>query len=230
MYVPGVTSSFQEMASFPSSSRYTAPAFPQALVGDFTGSGFQQVFLLYTEADQRDVPTKVYGRVLAAADPKNLGLGLRLGASPTSLPERLTLFQPPPLAVGDFIGDGRKQIAYLLADGQTVNFYAVDPDTLALDLVTTAKIPQSVPSGAVLTAGRFRVPDHDDLVVIGPMGEKQDMAAVQAIATARQRMATHSRQRRWAIRRPLWQRAGAGSSACELRLVHSWGLDPRLTS
>jgi hypothetical protein len=146
----------------------------QLLTGTFLGSPYEQAFLFYIEADNQG-SYYMTAQVVAPRDVNNPDIGypaanLQFGDSlvidADQSPEDLAI------AVGNFRGTGQKDIAVLLPKGK-VNFYAVDPATLNLSLVTTATLSAPLTGVTAMAAGRYRTPAHDDLVVLGTTGSTQ---------------------------------------------------------
>jgi hypothetical protein len=137
----------------------------QLAMGNFIGNGFDQAVMIYVDqnaAGQFDL----LARIAAANDPNNSSSGIRFGpAAPLQPPAKLVPLGSQ-IAVGDFNGDGKKEIAVLLPDGKTIQYFSVDPTTLALTLLQTKGLQDPV-SPAALAAGRFRTPANADLAVAG---------------------------------------------------------------
>jgi hypothetical protein len=153
---------------FQSTQPAVVPGHEQAFAGDFIGSGYEQPVLLYFETDNNG-HYFLTSRIVAAADPNNVGAGVKFG--PPFVIVTLTSAVDPVVAVGNFRGNGRQDIAILLprndGGGQVVNFYQVDPATLSLSLVTSATLKdEEFNARTALAAGRFRTSGHDDLAVV----------------------------------------------------------------
>jgi len=97
------------------------------------------------------------------------------------------------IVVGDFNGDGRDEIAALMTDYQTIQFYSVDPNTFAITPTTSLKLPQpiglsrpqSAASNATLAAGRFRNTPNLELVAIGEIPNSYEVTiySIQTVQT-----------------------------------------------
>ncbi len=126
--------------------------------GDFKGDGLQEVVIANLPAPF--LPGIV--RVVSAVDPEDFSQGLRSGAEARILPDPTSR---PAVAVGDFDGDGRMEIAvaYSVHTQSRLNIYSVDPQTLAPELRHNHIFAQGVV--ATLAAGRFGTTLHDQLLV-----------------------------------------------------------------
>ena len=158
----------------------------QLLLGDFIGSGFDQLLTVFV--DQKTSGTfDLLARVgefkaTNTTDPLVITESFTFGDPYQLLPPSASVPTGTQVAAGDFDGDGRKEIAVLLPDGQTIRFFSVDPSTLDLTLVSTVTLKNAV-RPAALAAGRFRSPANADLAVIGqvqgsPVGTTVTLLAV----------------------------------------------------
>ena len=103
-------------------------------------------------------------RVVSAVDPKDFSQGLRTGPEARILPDPTSR---PAVAVGDFDGDGRVEIAiaYSVHIQSRLNIYSVDPQTLAPELrheqkgrLVTEKVTVRRPASQVLATLRTSPP------------------------------------------------------------------------
>ena len=153
--------SFTVYATDPSSqSTISVPLFGEFTStgigrGDFRGDGLQEVVI----ASSSNV------RVVSAVDPKDFSKGLYSGPKWTSY----TGLNRPAVAVGDFDGDGRMEIAlaYDATTEQRLNIFRVDPQTLEPVLVYSGvfTLKQYGFVFHTLAVGRFGTTLHDQLVV-----------------------------------------------------------------
>lgn len=89
------------------------------------------------------------------------------------------------IVAGDFNGDGRDEIAALFTDYQTIQFYTVDPTTLAVTPSTSLKLPNGISPGT-LAAGRFLNTPNDELVAVGQTvgnGPENTIYSIQTVQT-----------------------------------------------
>ncbi len=155
----GVLSSTQLTSKFaPFNTVYT-----QVVMGDFNGDGLADPLGFYASVDLAGAVQ--WGMTaLTAVDPTQ---GPYLKTGPQLYGNTQLSPVPGSIVVGDFNGDGRDEIAALLDDYQTIAFYSVDPNTLAITQTTTVKLAAEIPtignfpitmvSGQVaLAAGKFR--------------------------------------------------------------------------
>jgi hypothetical protein len=159
--VNGVQSSTRLQTSFlPSGTIYE-----QVVMGEFNGDGLADPLVFYTKTDSGNVAWGI--KALAADSENDPGLkGPRLKEGP----EFKGITGPPvagSVVVGDFNGDGRDEIAALLNDYQTIAFYSVDPNTLAITQTATLQLSANLqayedspvtmtPGQVALAAGHFR--------------------------------------------------------------------------
>ena len=188
----GVLSSTQLTSKFaPFNTVYT-----QVVMGDFNGDGLADPLGFYASVDLAGAVQ--WGMTaLTAVDPTQ---GPYLKTGPQLYGNTQLSPIPGSIVVGDFNGDGRDEIAALLDDYQTIAFYSVDPNTLAITQTTTVKLAAEIPtignfpitmvSGQVaLAAGKFRQcggngspcqangTTNADLVVFGQINTISDKTA-----------------------------------------------------
>jgi hypothetical protein len=152
------------------------------VMGDFTGDGFSDALLfarLFLEGSKEDWAMSI----AAAKDPNieeepKIGLAYGQVTSPNDSP------LPNAIVAGDFNNDGRDEIAMLKGDGQTIEFFTIDPSTLRIRPAgTPLKLPYPmVPSVVTLVAGRFRgcvgCRANADLAVVGEVQGRTDKISV----------------------------------------------------
>ncbi len=123
--------------------------------GDFRGDGLQEVVI----ASSSNV------RVVSAVDPKDFSKGLYYGPKWTTY----DALERPAVAVGDFDGDGRMEIAlaYDAITEQRLNIFRVDPQTLEPVLVYAGVFTLEKYAFVfhTMAVGRFSTTLHDQLVV-----------------------------------------------------------------
>lgn len=151
------------------------------VMGDFTGNGFSEALVfgrLFFVGSDEDWAMAI----AAAADPNKeealkvgLGYAQRTSAKDSPLPNTIV--------AGDFNNDGRDEIAMLKGDGQTIEFFTVDPASLRITPAGTLKLPYPmVPSVVTLVAGRFRdcvgCRANADLAVVGEVQGHTDKISV----------------------------------------------------
>jgi hypothetical protein len=172
--------SYQNTSKIPSKFQPTGAIYTQMVMGDFTGDGLDSALLLYTSPG----PQTQVGMTIATASDVNIpdsavqfGPEYYLGTT-NSTPTIETV------VAGDFNGDGGAEIAALMTDNQTVQFFTVDPLTLQITPVGSVTLPHPLYPNA-LAAGRFRNRVNDEViatgqVVGGPSGQTLDAIHITA--------------------------------------------------
>lgn len=147
------------------------PIYTKVVMGDFQGNNLQSA-LMFAESDFTNGAYNLWQmNIVAAADPSQIddinttggGPVISAEVSPSQTPVSTTL------VAGDFNQDGIDEIAVMLADGQTVKLYKVDPTTLAITLWQTFELPAPL-TNATLAAGRFNSSPN---VVLAAIGQQQ---------------------------------------------------------
>lgn len=176
---------------------YTAPSTPekiiqtkfgaygqvysQVVVGDFNGNGYSDALLFYASVGSNQIEWGL--NILSATDVND--------TSQWAVGPQLYNFAPSGVQVpvtgsfvaGDFNGDGRDEIAALYTDNQTIQFFSVDPKTLAITPSASLKLPQPLVAGS-LAAGRFRNTSNEELVAAGQLSGQANGVTVYSIAVS----------------------------------------------
>jgi hypothetical protein len=144
--------------------------FTHVVMGDFNGDGLADPLVIYENSgyNANPVPDFQWGmKVITASSEPPVTLTFAEGPEFAAATQANGAIVPETVVVGDFNGDGRDDIAALLADYQTVQFFTVDPKTLAITKSTTVSLSANfpgvatpnitmVPGQVALAAGHFR--------------------------------------------------------------------------
>jgi hypothetical protein len=141
--------------------------YTQVVMGDFNGDGLADPLAFYENTAFNGTPEVQWGMMAMTAGDPTKAPDVREGPELSGNTVTATAPVAGTVVVGDFNGDGRDEIAALLNDYQTIAFYSVDPNTLAITPTTTVKLAAEIPtignfpitmvSGQVaLAAGKFR--------------------------------------------------------------------------
>ena len=155
--------------------------YSQVVMGDFTGNGLSDALLFYASVDPGQ-HIEWGMSVLTAGDVSQVGSFAQgpqfYNYAAQNVPAPVT----GSIVVADFNGDGRDEIAALLTDSQTIQFYTVDPATLVITPSVSLKLPQAVSPGT-LAAGRFRNTPNDELVAVGQIAGHVPANTIYSIQT-----------------------------------------------
>lgn len=154
-------------------------------MGNFTTSGYASTLAMYMSHTD---PGYSWGmRVVTATDPTNESALVTMGPEFVGNSSGLQ-FAPnaSAIAVGDFNNDGLDEIAMLMKDGQTINFYSVNPQSLAITQIGTYQLPDALNANLTMVAGRFRdcganCQTNADLAVVGTLANSTDPNIVSVI-------------------------------------------------
>jgi hypothetical protein len=133
-----------------------------ATMADFTGDGYADLFIHNAAGGMR---------IATATDVNNLSAGLTWGPELTGVLPNADLGAIA-FAVGDFRGDGQRQIAVAINPpdftGVVLTLYTVDPSSLTIAQATSVTLPIPDASEIIapaLATGRFGTTLHDQLVL-----------------------------------------------------------------
>lgn len=159
--------------------------FVNAAMGRFTPTGYTSTLAMYMSVTSSGSSWGM--RVITATDPNNEAALVTMG------PEFIGNSSGPQyaptasaIAVGDFNNDGFDEIAMLMQDGQTINFYSVDPQSLAITQTGTYHLPYALNANLTMVAGRFRdcgatCQTNADLAIVGTLASSTDPNIVSVI-------------------------------------------------
>ncbi len=157
---------------------YQAPIITgmQIAKGDFNGDGFEDAAIAYFV----NLNPLVFGMNIATASDVNTNdSALVIGPAYTSIGAN-----PAPLGntlvAGDFAGKGIYGLAALMSDNQTVQLFAVNPQTLQITPGQSVQLPFALAGGGneALVAGRFNDASHDQLAAIGQVAGAKKFAVI----------------------------------------------------
>ncbi len=147
----------------------------QLAKGDFAGNGFEGAAVAYVS----NVTPPVFGmNVVVASDVNSTDSPLTIGPAYTSIGNSVVPLVGA-LVAGDFAGNGQYGLAALMSDYQTVQLFAVNPQTLQITVGQSVQLPFALASGnATLVAGRFNDASHDQLAAIGQVAGAKKFAVI----------------------------------------------------
>ena len=152
------------------------PIGMQIAKGDFTGDGFQDAAIAYFV----NLSPPLFGMSIATASDVNTNdSALVLGPAYSSIGANLTPLGNT-LVAGDFAGNGISGLAVLMSDNQTVQLFAVNPQTLQITPGQAVQLPFALAGGGnqTLVAGRFNDAGHDQLAAIGQVAGAKKLAVI----------------------------------------------------
>jgi hypothetical protein len=143
-------------------------AYTQAVMGSFQTTGYAGAVLFYASTTTQNIEWGL-SIVTASADSANPSqLNLTQGQEYHQL---ISASTPAPVTgsfvTGDFNGDGQDEIAALLTDYKTIQFFTVDPNSLAVKPSQTLVLPNALSPGATIVPGRYRSTGNVELVAVG---------------------------------------------------------------
>jgi hypothetical protein len=155
--------------------------YSQVVMGDFNGNGYSDALLFYVSVGSNQIE---WGLSILSATDVNDTTQWSIGPqfynfAPSGVQVPIT----GSIVAGDFNADGRDEIAALYTDNQTIQFFTVDPQTLAITPATSLKLPQPLISGS-LASGRFRSRANDELVAAGQLNGQANGVTIYSIAVS----------------------------------------------
>ncbi len=163
------------------------------VMGNFRGDGLKEAFGVFANVSGNgvDVGMQVLGAQPNGNDPPvtdQVMVGpLSFSSSPQNQPQNFISFNQNSVVVGDFNGDGRDEVAIIMADVQTINFYSVDPNSYAISPMSPASIKLSLPVYRTkLVSGRFVNANRVDLVALGSDAGSDNLLRFEYINTQSQ--------------------------------------------
>ena len=167
------------------------------VMGNFRGDGLKEAFGVFAN-DQNgvvNVGMQVLGAQTNGSNPPNIDqvmVGpISFSASPDSQQQNYVSFNQNSVTVGDFNGDGRDEVAIIMADLQTINFYTVDPYSYAISPMSPASIKLTQPVYRTnLVPGRFVSANRVDLVALGSDASSDNLLRFEYINTQSQNIGT----------------------------------------
>ncbi len=122
----------------------------QIVKGDFTGDGFEDAAIAYYYAT---TPPLVGINIVTAANVNSNDSALTFGAPIISPTDNGPAILPTTLVAGDFAGNGVYGLATLMSDNQTVQLFAVNPQTLQITPGQAVQLPFALAGRGKLDPG-----------------------------------------------------------------------------
>ena len=160
------------------------------VMGDFRGDGLKEAFGVFANFSGNgvDVGMQVLGAQTNGNNPPvtdQVMVGpLSFSSASANQPQNFISFNQNSVVVGDFNGDGRDEVAIIMNDLQTINFYSVDPNSYAISPMSPASLKLSLPVYRTkLVSGRFVNANRVDLVALGSDAASDNLLRFEYVKT-----------------------------------------------